>query len=164
MEQPLSSQFTVTLPSDASKDYHPNNTLSSYRTHLATEIDLSSAKWQVALLNLHYPSMFLNVLENEMTGKLLVNGAGDWVDFVLPKGSYPDAQTFLTVLDEALKTASRDYIYLKKMVAMDQYEDPITIEINSRGTGAMSALVLSKPLAIVLGVFDGVKLTDKSTS
>src|SRR5436190_19842268 len=56
------SQFYVTLPSNSSMKYNPNNTTSNFITHLSSEINVSDgAQWEVALVEAHYPNSFLTV-------------------------------------------------------------------------------------------------------
>src|SRR5436190_8863099 len=56
------SQFYVTLPSNSSMKYYPNNTTSNFITHLSSEINVSDgAQWEVALVEAHYPNSFLTV-------------------------------------------------------------------------------------------------------
>ena len=168
--KPYGTQFTVSLPSDSSADNYPNNTTSSYITKLADDVDLSHGEWEVGLLDIQYPNSWLNVMENEMIGWLATNLENprkeDVKEFAVPKGSYPDSQTFLKTLDDILKTTSNEYIYLKQNVnapVQGEYEDPVTIEINSSTTRAadISGMILSKPLANVLGLFDSVNMCDK---
>src|SRR5436190_13782948 len=56
------SQFYVTLPSNSSMQYYPNNTTSNFITHLSSAINVSDgAQWEVALVEAHYPNSFLTV-------------------------------------------------------------------------------------------------------
>src|SRR5436190_18832110 len=56
------SQFYVTLPSNSSMKYYPNNTTSNFITHLSSAINVSDgAQWEVALVEAHYPNSFLTV-------------------------------------------------------------------------------------------------------
>lgn len=52
--------FYVTLPSDGSLDFHPENTLSHFFTKLPNPIELTS-EWEVALVEFIYPRMWNNV-------------------------------------------------------------------------------------------------------
>jgi hypothetical protein len=47
--------FYVTLPSDSSAYFFPNNTIASFRTKLATPIELEHDKWEVGLVEISYP-------------------------------------------------------------------------------------------------------------
>jgi len=48
-------QCYVTLPSDSSANFIPNNTIASFRTKLATSIELEPDKWEVGLVEISYP-------------------------------------------------------------------------------------------------------------
>ena len=48
-------QFYVTLPSDSSANFFPDNTIASFRTKLATPIELEPDKWEVGLVEISYP-------------------------------------------------------------------------------------------------------------
>ena len=169
MSKPYGSEFTVTLPSDASRDIYPANKISHYTTQLREPIEIGHGKWEVDQVDIHYPTSWLNVMENEMTVTLIVNSKKPWTDFSMPKGNYPDSQIFLKTLDNILKEKSDGFIYLKGNVNSDiqgEYEDPVTIEVNSNPKKAtqISAITLSKPLANVLGLFDSVTMMDKFKS
>ena len=48
------NHFYVTLFSNASKDFFPDNTLTAFTIHLAQPIDLGSSDWEVGLAELSY--------------------------------------------------------------------------------------------------------------
>ena len=54
-------QFYVTLPSNSSKLYYPDNTLSDFTTKLFKPISLP-ARWEVGLCEISFPHSFYNVL------------------------------------------------------------------------------------------------------
>ncbi len=58
------SQFYLTLPSNSSMKFYPNNTLTSYTTHLQTPISLSG-DWEVGLVEIQYPYSWYNLQNNE---------------------------------------------------------------------------------------------------
>jgi len=47
--------FYVTLPSDSSGYFFPNNTIAHFRTKLATPIELDPDRWEVGLVDISYP-------------------------------------------------------------------------------------------------------------
>src|SRR5215468_5018535 len=55
------NQFYLTLPSNSSMAYYPNNTAANYITHLSSSIALHEGEWEVALVEAHYPNSFLTV-------------------------------------------------------------------------------------------------------
>ena len=50
----MATQFYLTLPSNSSMAYFPNNTVANFRVRLAETIVLPG-QWEVALAGLHYP-------------------------------------------------------------------------------------------------------------
>ena len=56
------TQFYVTLPSNSSVNFYPDNTLTSYTTRLVKQINLTG-NWEVALTEIHYPFSWYNVTE-----------------------------------------------------------------------------------------------------
>lgn len=55
------SDFFITLPSNASMDYFPRNTQSSYRTKLISPLLLNSGDWEVGLVQFFAPRNWFNV-------------------------------------------------------------------------------------------------------
>jgi len=47
--------FYVTLPSDSSGYYFPNNTIANFTTKLATPVQLRPDQWEVGLVEISYP-------------------------------------------------------------------------------------------------------------
>ena len=56
------SRFYLTLPSNSSKDYYPENTVAQYRTKLISTIELDG-EWEVGLTEISIPSNVHNVIE-----------------------------------------------------------------------------------------------------
>ena len=50
----MATQFYLTLPSNSSMAYFPNNTVANFRVKLAETIDLHG-QWEVAFVGFHYP-------------------------------------------------------------------------------------------------------------
>ena len=57
------TNFYVTLPSNASMQYFPKNTQSSYRTKLASPLILNG-EWEVGLAEIFIPRNWFNVGEH----------------------------------------------------------------------------------------------------
>lgn len=55
------SDFFVTLPSNASMEYFPRNTQSSYRTKLISPLLLNNGEWEVGLVQFFAPRNWFNV-------------------------------------------------------------------------------------------------------
>ncbi len=57
--------FYLTLPSNSSADYFPDNTLTNYFTKLPRAIDLTGGQWEVGLVEIQYPHTWYNLQEDE---------------------------------------------------------------------------------------------------
>jgi hypothetical protein len=56
--------FYLTLPSNSSMNYYPNNTLTHYTTKLQKITDLDGA-WRIGLAEIQYPHSWYSVMNNE---------------------------------------------------------------------------------------------------
>ena len=72
--------FYLTLPSEASMNVFPNNTLSIYITRLPRPIELMG-RWEVGLVEIQYPHTWYNVSEDAywrfIIGKLRTPGESE---------------------------------------------------------------------------------------
>jgi hypothetical protein len=59
----MSTQFYLTLPSNSSMKYFPQNTVANFRVKLADRIVLPG-QWEVALTGLHYPAAHMEHGQN----------------------------------------------------------------------------------------------------
>lgn len=59
----MKSSFYLTLPSNSSTEYYPNNTVTNYITQLSQPITLEG-EWEVAVVEMIYPCTFLTIGEN----------------------------------------------------------------------------------------------------
>lgn len=165
--EPYGSEFTITLPSDASRAIYESNTISRYTTQLSQNVILTQKTWEVGLIDIHYPTSWIKIQENEMSGSLIVNQGRrnqPWIDFTVPGGSYENEQSFLKALDDVLKNKSGNKIYLQRdMIKRNKYRNPITVEVNSstKRRSRASSLKFNKSLANLLGLFEPVTMQDK---
>ena len=93
-------QVYITLPSNSSMDYFPNNTLTSFTTKLATPLVLRG-EYEVALVDIIYPHSWYNV---NFTNNKYSFSIGDQVITVghIPEGHYRDAQSICMAFNESL--------------------------------------------------------------
>jgi len=56
------SRFYLTLPSNSSMDYYPENTVARYTTKLANTIQLEG-DWEVGLLEMSAPLELVNIVD-----------------------------------------------------------------------------------------------------
>ena len=60
----MSSSFYMTLPSNSSTNYYPENTLANYKTKLPQLFDLNG-EWEVGLSEIQFPITWYNLAEEE---------------------------------------------------------------------------------------------------
>ena len=63
-------EFQITIPSNSSEAYFPNNNPSHFQTMLAVPKQLDG-DWEVALMEIHYPHTWYNVFKDEYIGILI---------------------------------------------------------------------------------------------
>lgn len=83
-------EFYVTLPSNSSFDYYPDNTLSDFTTKLFKSLDLTG-EWEVALVEISFPHSFYNITERN--NRIVYSGDGTDAGvkaFSIPPGYYND--------------------------------------------------------------------------
>ena len=56
--------FTIELVSNASAEFFPDNTLSSFTNFLPEQVNLEG-QWEVAISEISYPSMYQNITEGK---------------------------------------------------------------------------------------------------
>lgn len=74
-------QFYLTLPSNSSTSYYPKNNAYNYTTHLPRNIHLDGDEWEVALVEAHFPSIFLTL------------GEGEYVEIVIDDAKQPEGKS-----------------------------------------------------------------------
>lgn len=90
--------FYVTLPCNASLSVYPDNRISSYRTKLATPIDLKG-RWTVGLCEIEYPRSWYNF--NREDGAFLLN-------------MYPDRKIDVTQNPDSPKVDQLSRLFVSK--------------------------------------------------
>ena len=95
------SQLWVTLPSDSSMDFHPENTLSNFTTRLHHPIDLGHGEWEVGLSEIIYPNVWRNI-RNAQEGMMHFVTPSDTTlrNYTLKPGFYPNGQSLCKALTD----------------------------------------------------------------
>lgn len=105
--------FYMTLPSNSSMDYYPNNKISSFTVQLPRYMSLEG-DWEVALIEIQYPYAFINVSEGnnelEVVTKELTH---EWIDAVRNKKPVPKKLNHITT---ARKIKSGFYAGIKNII------------------------------------------------
>jgi len=81
------SRFYLTLPSNSSMHYYPQNTVAQYTTKLNSQVELDG-DWEVGLTEISFPFEIENVQEGECYFYLSQDGTGASIKITLPAGHY----------------------------------------------------------------------------
>ena len=90
------NEFYLTLPSNSSMGYFPDNTLAKFTTKLPTPVLLDD-NWEVGLAEIIYPTAFYNVTSDTNIFTCDVPGL-PIVNAVVPPGRYDDHASLFTAL------------------------------------------------------------------
>jgi len=149
------SRFYVTLPSNSSMQYYPDNTVARYTTKLANTIELEG-DWEVGLAEISVPSAVENVVCGQCYYDIYV-GNMHIRKITLSPGHYKRMRTLI----DSIHAEQRDQIPL-------QSHEPLLMEF-SYNSGRISikfaenphmpdiAIQLSRDLARMLGLEEDVK-------
>ena len=113
--------FYLTLPSNSSMNYYPDNTLAHYTTVLAQDVDLSG-RWEVGLSEIQYPYSWHNM--NDYAGWIIVHKDHQTKKIDLPPGQYDTPEQLIAGLNQLFSPVPPPYTARN----MTQ-EPPVTLEV-----------------------------------
>jgi len=97
------SRFYLTLPSNSSVDYYPQNTVAQYTTKLNSLIELDG-DWEVGLTEISFPFEIENVLEEECYFNISQRGSSHtFMRVTLPAGHYKGLEKLVSQIDISMK-------------------------------------------------------------
>lgn len=98
----MANQFYITLPSNSSMSYYPNNTTTKFSTQLPQQISLKG-RWEVALVEFHYPCTFQNIPDGDNKVYIYTYDEEDKIYEVfassLKPGIYESADSIISLLN-----------------------------------------------------------------
>ena len=121
-----STQFYVTLPSNASLSLYPDNTLSSYTTRLVDQINLTG-NWEVAITEIHYPFSWYNVTDDNNSFAYSSNGRFQVYGKIKP-GYYSSIEEVVRGITEKLTEDGRSNIN----ISVDKISGKVHIRLRSK--------------------------------
>ena len=111
--------FYMTLPSDASLNVFPDNTLTEFKTHLPQPLSMMESEWEVALSEMVFPTLIESVGPNENYLDVLVPVYVTMDAIITPK----DPSTYPKETEMKYRQHERFTIELiKKHVSLDDPE------------------------------------------
>ena len=93
--------FYLTLPSNSSMDYYPDNTLTTYTTKLAQPLELEGS-WEVGLAEIQYPRSWYNIYEEDVYVTVRKHPEKIAILLRVKPGYYPNIKKLLKVLDKII--------------------------------------------------------------
>ena len=91
----MSSSFYVVVASEASIEQYPENTPSSFKMQLPSQLHLSE-NWEVAMTHIIYPHTWENIHSNQVSYLLRYNGEKEWtLPIYLPRDTYRTVEDLL---------------------------------------------------------------------
>lgn len=111
--------FYVTLPSNASMDVYPDNTLTEYRVNLPSPIQLEGSH-EVALAEIQYPRTWSNLEVHEARVKLHIKykkNLSSMIEFPIPPEFYETTEDLVETLNDYLEEEIKRLIHKKSAVS-----------------------------------------------
>jgi hypothetical protein len=147
------AQFYVTLPSNASMDTYPNNTVTEYATKLPHPLELDG-QWEVGLVEVTYPITWYNVERGECHFAIESDSGMKLGTIRLAEGRYETCRDIVNEIKRLVKKHVQRY-YDARNETVNQ-PDIITIDLSEKTQKVViqtsgCKLVLSQKLAELLG-------------
>lgn len=135
--------FYVTLISDSSRNFFPDNAISEFITQLPSAIDLNNGEWEVGLVNIIYPHTWYNIRkENNLFGFDL--GDGKENGRRVPPGCYENIPDLLKAMTLASHKNKIEFLY-----------HPVTKRVTIK-TKDECKVILHEGIAELIGYYPGI--------
>ncbi|MED5363039.1 MAG: chromo domain-containing protein, partial [Bacteroidota bacterium] len=140
-------QFYLTLPSNSSFQYHPNNTVAEYTTQLPRAIQLDG-EWEVALVEIHYPRTWNNLRSKKSRILYMKDGKPPILNCEVPPGYYSTMSSVIDACHKALKTLDwwDPQILSNVVFSYDEISGKVIIELKND-----AAIAFDDDIATILG-------------
>jgi hypothetical protein len=149
----MATQFYLTLPSNSSLAYFPNNTVANFRVKLAETVVLLG-QWEVALTEMHYPHTWNTLRRGVQQTFLYKIGNSPYQTIVLKETQYSS----IDQLTKALNAGMPKEIQTKVKFNYNRSSRKVLIDVKHGTT-----VWFTGELATVLG-FNQDTLIEKKTS
>jgi hypothetical protein len=126
------SHFYITLPSDSSANYYPDNTIARFVTKLPERIRLEG-EYEVALAEIIYPHTWYNVDNEDEKYWVATLGVGRnrMQTVYLPSGYYESGSDIATVLNREFSPLVQD---VKVEFSYSESIDRFSLSVQARGS------------------------------
>jgi hypothetical protein len=125
----MSSDFYLTIPSNASPDLHPDNTLTHYITTLPQRISLSG-QWECGMVEIQYPHSWYNVRSDNASFAIATTNSQENYDISKGKieaGYYDRPERMIAAINNTLKKASDE---TKVTLSYSKITQKVTVDLD----------------------------------
>ncbi|CAH3024098.1 unnamed protein product [Porites evermanni] len=129
--------FYVVVASDASIDQYPENTPSSFKMQLPSQLHLSE-DWEVAMTHISYPHTWENIHSNQVSYLLRYNGEKEWtLPIYLPRDTCRTVEDLISGMNLA---RTLGYLNHRDLVpALDRTSSPTSVQLNKNQSVTLTA-------------------------
>jgi len=155
------NRFYVTLPSNSSTDYYPENTVARYTTKLADKIELES-EWEVGLAEISFPSEVENVVYGHCYFDLYINDV-HMRRVTLPSGHHKRVRSLIDTIHREQRSQIPLQSHEPLLVELSYVRGKISLKLHEN-PNAYIAIEFSRDLARMLGLDEYVKYRRNTTA
>jgi hypothetical protein len=152
--------FYLTLPSNSSLDFFPDNTLTHYHTKLPQDINLNG-NWEAGLVEIQYPHMWYNVREEEAWFRIKTHSDGMLYKVALKTGYYESAAKLIRCMNGVKDMLPEEH---KVLFLYDDTTTKVTIDIEFGAFVELSPVLQSilgmNNQEIGIGRHEGTRVVD----
>ena len=148
-----SGHFYMTLPSNSSMAFFPNNTLTEYKVKLPFHVDLTG-NWEVGLASITFPHTWYNIRDDDQRF-YLDDGDGSFTVVLLPEGYYTSISEIVDTLNKTITDEGVKGISLK----LNKRSQKVTVVL-----GSGKKLSFENRLGVILGFGSDIILTKTTTA
>ena len=105
----MATQFYLTLPSNSSLEYFPNNIVANFKVKLAEAVELIE-EWEVALAEIHYPHSWSTIREGNQQTFIYKLGPGFDETGLIPDGHYNSVPDLIRKLNRCMTKEAQSKI------------------------------------------------------
>ena len=156
------SRFYLTLPSNSSMNYYPENTVARYTTKLANTIELEG-DWEVGLLEISTPQELVNVVDNRCYYVIYANRRYRY-RVVLPAAHYRYIRPLINDMHRQQRTQTGILDGQPLMIQFQYNDRKVSFELNPGKNYEDIAVRFSDSLADILGFDDEVRYALDTTA
>lgn len=151
----------ITLPSDSSMNYYPNNTVAHYVTKLSERIHLDG-EYEVGLVEIIYPHSWFNVDNRDKKYWFAFSQLGTiYEKFYVNSGYYANEEHFVKSLNGEMEKAFQNEVDFSVQFVYDEKTAKIILRVYSKL--GIDGIAISPEFKRFLG-FDGDWATTRETN